>query len=145
MLQGLRCPETCNLPRPGIEPVSSAFQGGLLTTGPRGKPCTEFLYGESISKHRGSQLSLATPLLLVPLGKSRPAPPLLQPSSAPSLPSAALPPCVSAGLGCQVKGGGRTEPGMLCQHLSTWLGFAGWILGRSAGNLVTQPLWLLLQ
>lgn len=29
---------TWNLPRPAIEPVSLAFQGGFLTTGPPGKP-----------------------------------------------------------------------------------------------------------
>lgn len=29
---------------------------------------------------------------------------------------------------------------MLCQHLSTRSGFAGWILGHPAGNLVTQLL-----
>ena len=32
-----------NLPRPGLEPVSPALAGGLLTTEPPGKPCTYYL------------------------------------------------------------------------------------------------------
>ena len=33
---GLRCPEACGIliPRPGMEPVSPALEGGALTTGP---------------------------------------------------------------------------------------------------------------
>ena len=36
---GLSCPEACGIlvPRPGIEPVSPALEGGFLTTGPPGK------------------------------------------------------------------------------------------------------------
>ena len=37
----LSCPMACGIfPRPGIERVSPAFQGGFLTTGPPGKPCS---------------------------------------------------------------------------------------------------------
>ena len=32
-----------DLPGPGIEPVSLAFQGGFLTTGPAGKPDLSYL------------------------------------------------------------------------------------------------------
>ena len=32
-----------NLPRPGLEPVSTALAGGFLTTAPPGKPCNIFL------------------------------------------------------------------------------------------------------
>ena len=39
--RGLRlsCPVACGIlvPRPGIEPMSSALEGGFLTTGPPGK------------------------------------------------------------------------------------------------------------
>ena len=36
---GLSCPAACGIlvPRPGIEPTSSALEGGVLTTGPPGK------------------------------------------------------------------------------------------------------------
>ena len=36
---GLSCPVACGIlvPRPGIEPTSSALGGGFLTTGPTGK------------------------------------------------------------------------------------------------------------
>ena len=39
MVHGLSCSMACRilLPRPGIEPVSPALAGGLLTTGPPGK------------------------------------------------------------------------------------------------------------
>ena len=37
--QGLSCPSACGIliPRPGIEPVSPALEGGFLITGPSGK------------------------------------------------------------------------------------------------------------
>ena len=39
MACGLSCPAACGIlvPRPGIEPVSPALEGGFLTTGPPGK------------------------------------------------------------------------------------------------------------
>ena len=36
-----------DLPGPGIEPVSPALAGGFLTTAPPGKPCGQFLEGNS--------------------------------------------------------------------------------------------------
>ena len=40
---GLSCPAACGIlvPGPGIEPVSPAFAGGFLTTGPSGKSTVE--------------------------------------------------------------------------------------------------------
>ena len=37
--RGLSCPMACGIlvPRPGIEPMSPALEGGFLTTGPPGK------------------------------------------------------------------------------------------------------------
>ena len=43
--RGLGCPLTCGIlvPGPGIELMSSAFQGGFLTTGPTGRsPATVY-------------------------------------------------------------------------------------------------------
>ena len=39
-MPGLSCSVACGIlvPRPGIEPMSSALAGGFLTTGPLGKP-----------------------------------------------------------------------------------------------------------
>ena len=39
-------PSMWDLPGPGIEPVSPAWQGGLLTTEPLGKPMRELLVTE---------------------------------------------------------------------------------------------------
>ena len=37
--RGLNCPAACGIlvPQPGIEPMSPALEGGVLTTGPPGK------------------------------------------------------------------------------------------------------------
>ena len=47
-VRGLICPVACEIlvPRPGIEPSSTALEGGFLTTGPPGKsPCDCFCVG----------------------------------------------------------------------------------------------------
>ena len=43
--RSLSCPTACGIlvPRPGIEPVSLALEGGFLTTGPPGKSQSYFL------------------------------------------------------------------------------------------------------
>ena len=120
VVQGLSCLETC-----GIFPdqESPAFQGGFLTTG---SPALSFDMGKA---QRQSTFLGHTPPPGTP-GEIK-ASSSLTPAQLSSKSSVSCPPLhVSAGLGCQVKGGGRTGPGMLCQHLPTWLGFAGWILGR---------------
>ena len=56
---------TWNLPRPGIEPMSPAWAGGLLTTGPPGKPCLSIFLasrGDGMSAHRGASQSPRTGL-----------------------------------------------------------------------------------
>ena len=41
VVRGLSCPAACGIlvPRPGMEPVSPALEGGFFTTGPPGKSC----------------------------------------------------------------------------------------------------------
>ena len=57
MTHGLSCPTTCNLPRPGIEPVSPALAGGFLTAGAPGEPLLRSLL--SISQQEiASMLSM---------------------------------------------------------------------------------------
>ena len=64
--RGLSCPEACGIlvPRPEIESVPPALQGGFLTTGPRGKPLAPPSLG---SKHGvilcKTQTSTFVPLL----------------------------------------------------------------------------------
>ena len=49
VVHGLNCSVACgNLPGPGIEQVSPALTGGLLTTGPPGKPPTYLFLGDTI-------------------------------------------------------------------------------------------------
>ena len=45
MACGLSCPSACGIlvPRPGIEPMSPALEGGFLTTAPPGKPFIQIL------------------------------------------------------------------------------------------------------
>ena len=59
---GLSCPSACGIlvPQPGIEPASSALQGGFLTTGPPGKSQHHFPL-EAL----GFPLSATTPAQLI--------------------------------------------------------------------------------
>ena len=40
------------VPRPGTELVSPALEGGILTTGPPGKSCNQFLCWEPVGQRR---------------------------------------------------------------------------------------------
>ena len=57
---GLSCPTACGVlvPRPGIEPMSSALAGGCLTTGPQGSPGFVFLHRTVVKKQSYGQRHL---------------------------------------------------------------------------------------
>ena len=44
VVRGLGCPEACEIlvPRPGIQPLSPAFEGRFLTTDRQGHPCMHY-------------------------------------------------------------------------------------------------------
>ena len=52
MVRGLGCPAACGIlvPRPGIEPVSPALEGGFLTTGPPVKSQTLGFFKKSFQQ-----------------------------------------------------------------------------------------------
>ena len=69
---GLSYSMACGIlvPRPGTEPVSPAFQGGVLTTGPPGKSCNQVLCWEQVGKRRDPSRKGQPLLFTFRLGKS---------------------------------------------------------------------------
>ena len=56
MARGLSCPTACGIlvPRPGIEPMSPALEGGSSTTGPPGKSLKQLSFIVAVTQQMRS-------------------------------------------------------------------------------------------